>query len=168
MKQNLLLIVCLFFTSCYTYQQRPVVLATPFNEEDLQSFMKKGDNTITGQAFLTTRGGDVKYGAGRIVTMVPSTPYTEEWFNRTVIAYKDVNVYDKRLEKFMRQTTADGDGKFEFNNLPNGSYLIQCTIQWEVPSPYGYGYGMITTGSHAYAKVNVNGGETVKAIVTRN
>ena len=49
------------------------------------SLAPAGTGTITGQAFLKTRGGEVRFGAGNMVLLIPSTPYTEEDYVRAVV-----------------------------------------------------------------------------------
>ncbi|MDF0674341.1 MAG: hypothetical protein P0120_08370 [Nitrospira sp.] len=44
-----------------------VEMKTPFSVNDFEPYKTKGQGKIYGQAFLKTRGGDVKIGAGDTV-----------------------------------------------------------------------------------------------------
>jgi hypothetical protein len=135
-------------------------MMTPFDESVLQGFAGKGASTITGQAFLKTRGGDVKFGAGNKVFLVPVTSYTTE----ALRALRDGEQLqlDPRLGKYIRTAIADGNGNFEFQNIPSGDYHIECPIVWEVAGEYG----LSQTGEVAYTQTHVDDGQTVKVVVT--
>ena len=64
-----------FILGCVTpvYQ-----ITTPYSDEEHRPYTQKGNSVIVGQAFLKTRGGDVKYGAGDNVYLLPRTAYTTE------------------------------------------------------------------------------------------
>jgi hypothetical protein len=51
-------------------------------DDEYAAFEQPGRGSIAGQAFLTTRGGDVKMGAGRTVTLDPATRYARAWYQR--------------------------------------------------------------------------------------
>jgi len=120
---------------------------------------------------LKTAGGDVKFGAGNKVLLVPVTPYTTartKLFLRAVDS-KLANLLtpeaDPRLQKYIRSVIADASGTFEFQNIPSGDYYVLCPIFWSVPN-----FTLSTideTGGVAFAKVTVSDGETVKVVVTR-
>jgi hypothetical protein len=150
-----------FFTGCAIMQPQP--MSTPFNEADFARYATRGNSVISGQAFMKTRGGDVKFGAGNTVTLLPVNPYTTEIRERVTIRGERVGSVDPRFEKYKRTTVADGNGNFEFRDLPPGEYYVSCPITWEVPT----GYGLQTTGGTAYGTVKVGPGETAKVIVTR-
>ena len=94
-------------------------------------FLVKGTATITGQAFLTTVGGDVKKGAGRTVTLDPATPYAFEWWARTGSVPLGGMPEAPLFLATRRTTVADADGRFRFAELPAGTYLLHTVIQWE-------------------------------------
>ena len=48
-------------------------------------FAGTGSGRIKGSAFLKTRSGDVKLGAGNKVYLMPATAYTDEWFTKSVV-----------------------------------------------------------------------------------
>ena len=150
---------------------RPVPRRAAFNEAEFQPYAGSGTSTIQGQAFLKTRGGEVRFGAGNTVYMVPATSFTREWYDRAVVGGVNLGAADpeaqSRIAQYERRTTADGNGNFEFRNIPAGEYFITCNIVWEVPYSTGYTVQTTQTGGTAHAAVKVGPGETVKAVVTR-
>jgi hypothetical protein len=145
---------------CIPLQQRTAV----YNPAELVPYSRTGTGKITGQAFLKTVGGDVKYGAGNTVAIHPVTSLTTEWYDKGVVQGIPLGPGNAHADDYRKTTVAeDGEGRFEFDGLPPGDYYVTCEITWGVPSDLG----MMPTGGIAYAKVTVHNGETVKAVVTR-
>lgn len=169
-----LIALATFVASCATTPP-PRATATPevtvpFDEAALQPFVAKGTSTITGQAFLKTAGGEVRYGAGDNVSLVPVTPYTTQRTKAFLKAGDSMMASilapqsDQRLQKYVRSVVADASGKFEFQNIPAGDYYVLCPIFWSVPN---FTLGISDqTGGVAFAKATVSDGETVKVVVT--
>lgn len=157
--RNLTCIIALatLFAGCVT---PPHQMATPFDESALQRFAGNGTSTVTGQAFLKTQGGDVKFGAGDTVSLMPVTPYTTEAWRAARGGEQPQT--DPRLQKYIRTAIADGNGNFEFQNIPAGDYYIECPIFWAVAGEYG----PYQTGGVAYTQTHVDDGQTVKVVVT--
>lgn len=106
-----------------------------------------GVGSIAGQAFLTTRGGDVKVGAGRIVTLDPLTPFSRSWYERVgrrVIGF-EVSPPDQLFATHRRVTISDGEGRFQFKNVPAGRYLLRSVVTWETGGQSGQQGGVIAT-----------------------
>lgn len=135
-----------------------------FNPEDYEPYVRSGTGRIVGQAFLVTRGGDVKLGAGRQVILNPVTPYSTEHYERHVLKGEPLEQPDPRVSQYSRETIADGEGRFRFDNLPAGEYYVLCWITWEVATGR---YSTYQTGGIAHAKVTVREGETAEVVVTR-
>lgn len=135
-----------------------------FNEAEYAPYSGAGTASIYGEAFLKTRGGDVKKGAGNKVFMNPVTSYSTEWYQRQIIGGQILEQPDQRALPFFRETIADSDGRFEFQNLPAGEYYLACPITWEVPIGYG---NMMPTGGFAHGRIKVEPGERVRVILTR-
>jgi len=141
----------------------PQKRSATFNPAEYEPYLKKGSAIITGQAFMKTRGGDVKYGAGNLVYLSPRTTYSDEFYQRVILQGGNLQKADDRVMLYIRTTQADGSGSFEFKDVPAGEYYAYCPIVWEVPSQYG----MINTGGWAYSRIRIADGEAKKVILTR-
>lgn len=124
-----------------------------------------GTASIAGQAFLVTRGGDVKYGAARKVNLYPAVPYVYEaliHFN-TLDSATQAQVRAE-LAPLTRTVVGDGLGHFKFEKLPAGDYYVECRIFWEVARPYH----TETTGSTILKLVSVGEGDRVDDVMITN
>lgn len=134
------------------------VMKTPFHEQDFADFTQTGTSYISGQAFLTTQGGEVKYGAGRTVRLIPLTKYTVELDSvdgdSRMRPPPGVN-----LDQFVRKTIGDGSGNFAFSQVPAGDYFLECPIYWDA--------GGRTTGSTIRVHIRVGEGARVNYILTK-
>ena len=130
-----------------------------FNEAEYAPYAQPGTGSISGQAFLKTRGGEVKYGAGNEIYLNPVTTYSTEWFQETVLNNRRLKPADSRTDPFHWVTSADGQGNFQFENLPAGEYYVACVVAWQVD---GW-----TTGDWVHARVAVREGEHVERVILR-
>jgi hypothetical protein len=136
-----------------------------FAEDEFAPYAKKGTATVVGQAFLKTKGGEVKYAAGNKVVLLPVTSYTTEAVTAgTVEQYAKFENLDPRLKKYMKESMADGEGRFEFKDIPPGNYYVFTHIIWQVAGPYG---SLQTTGGNISTTITVSDGEKVKVVLTR-
>lgn len=142
----------------------PMPRLTTFNESEYALYARDGTATIYGDAFLKTRGGDVKKGAGCAVHLNPVTTYSTEWYERGILGNQLLEPADQKAVPYHKQTIADGDGKFEFDKLSAGEYYLACLITWEIPGLYG---STESTGGWAHAKVKVGSNERKKVVLTR-
>lgn len=141
---------------------KPYKVSRQFDEAEFKPYAGTGTSKIVGQAFLITEGGDRKFGAGQKVFLIPAVPYNVEVF-RAAYAGKTLTSAstDTRRRQYDRCTTADGDGRFEFDSIPAGTYFLECSIFWTVGSgTYSRG-----TGGVAKATAKVAPGETTRAIL---
>jgi hypothetical protein len=130
-----------------------------FDPDEYRQFDLPGTGVIEGQAFLLTRGGDVKHGAGKEVTLRPKTMYsTEEQLMRFTVGMA-IEKPDPRESKYIRKTKADAFGNFRFERLPAGEYYLSCPIFWETLNRF--------TGGMAVGEAAVSDGQVVKVNVTR-
>ena len=142
-----------------TQQTKPQTVA--FVEADFDKFAGTGTATVQGSAFLKTRSGDVKVGAGSTIELVPATPYTIERFGAP--AGTSWEPRDPRLAKHLRTTLGDAQGAFEFKNIPAGDYFLAAIIQWE----YVDGGNTRQTGGQPITRFSIAAGETKKIVLTR-
>lgn len=135
-----------------------------FPEKEYLALPKTGNATVRGQAFLTTKGGDVKVAAGKRVLLNPVTLYSLEWYEMSYVPSRRMEEADPKLDPYIRTEIADGSGRFAFKNVPAGEYFITTTITWEVPT--GYPGGVQVEGGVVAKRIKVNAGEQVEAVVT--
>jgi hypothetical protein len=139
----------------------------PRNKEDEvfdaklhESYAAEGTASVKGQAFLKTRGGNVKYGAGEEVLLIPKTPYFEAFVRSSLLGFK--RTLDDQAGKVLRTKTSNGQGEFMFEKLPAGEYIVMTQVYWEVPSGEG---GMRTTGGIVLGTVTISDGEAAEVVL---
>lgn len=131
-----------------------------FDEAEYGPYAGKGTASISGQAFLKTRGGEVKYAAGEVVFMNPVTTYSKEWWTIAIQRGLPMSQADARVDAYARETTADGEGRFKFEGLQPGDYYVACSVSWEYVAGFTAGYARRrTTGGMVGARVSVTSGE---------
>ena len=152
-------------TGCATRRAPPPpLLARPtFPIAEYEALPKTGSGAVTGQAFLKTRGGDVKTGAGNKIYLYPVTSYLlwDEANSRS----KKTSI-DSRFYEFRRETIADASGRFTFKNVPNGDYKLTGEVTWQVPQVTKYSSYMSTQGGWITKMITVANGETTEIMLT--
>lgn len=137
--RRLVIATALVFAGCVAPQkppELPPVARMAFPEAEYQSIpdkRAKGECELRGQAFLRTRGGDVKKGAGSLVFLNPVTGYSREWWTYGYTLRQPLSPADPRLENYVRETQADADGRFTFRDVPRGDYFVVSSVSWDVP-----------------------------------
>lgn len=148
-------------------------IISPFNPNEVAWIKKEGVGTVTGQAFLKTRGGDVKTCAGNKVILIPSSNYAVERirllygtgdkgisYNLQTSSGEYLPVSDPLYQEYTLQTYCDASGNFEFDNLPDGIYYINTSVFWETGAKYKG-----TQGGYLMQRVAINGGSSNKYII---
>lgn len=134
----------------------------PFPQAEYSSVVVDGSESLSGQAFLTTVGGDVKVAAGQNVMLMPKTSYTDAIYNfqSVGIAY---NTPDSRYAKYTKMVQADAQGKFTFNDIAPGKYYVETMIMWYRPSQFG----LMPEGGLIMKPTEVVKGKSNSVMVTR-
>lgn len=127
----------------------------PLNEKDLFPYKSKGHGSLAGQAFLGSPSGKAITQAGVPIHLIPITPYTKAWFERSLrtatcgakpdapadgatgsrppidCARESLGqlLTDKRLVSSLRTTRANPTGHFWFTKLPAGRYYLVSLIE---------------------------------------
>jgi len=132
-----------------------------FDASALVPYTTKGSAKVTGQAFLKTRGGDIKVGAGNDVYLVPATLWALGVFDLVEQGYSFSQLPNEQriqLTRAVRSTQADAGGNFEFTDLPAGEYQLETKITWAA--------GKNTTGGRVMRKITLSEGQTQKVMLT--
>lgn len=158
-KLALFFAVAVALTAC-----SPTTLVTTFNPLEAAYIHNTGKATISGQAFLRRNDGIVVYGAGSEVDLIPVTTYSRE---RIQAIYKGTNYSvwtpgfknsDPAYENYIRKTTADGEGRFKFEGVADGSYYVVTAVVWMVQ--------YAQQGGALKADVTIKDGKPVELIMT--
>lgn len=136
-----------------------------FPSDEYAMLAKEGTGVVRGQAFLKTRGGDVKVAAGEEVLLNPVTSYSEQWYEVAYLGGKTLTAPDPRYHDHIEKTIADGDGRFVFRSVPPGEYFVTARVVWEAAT--GYGGGLQAQGGFVTKRIRVSEGEQVDVIITR-
>lgn len=154
----------------------PVILSAGLTDADVSWSRARGTNTITGQAILRTRGGDVKTCAGLEASLIPHTRYAEERLSVTYgsgsegFGSREARVFNPDpaiYRETIRRTICDAQGNFRFQNLPDGRYFVLVEVSWDAVQGGRYAY-LAQQGGTMMSRVEVRGGETREMILTAN
>lgn len=107
-------------------------VVAPFSASDFSAYVGEGPATLEGQAFLRTRGGELRYCAGESVLLAPGTQYDIDVI--TAFAFGR-NVALKRAgpaAQYWRESVCDAQGKFQFDGLPVGSWIVITDVRYWV------------------------------------
>ena len=146
---------------------------------DYYPYSKPGNGVIDGQAFVVIRGGDVllddlgylttigdnaRTASTSDVTLDPATPFAMAWYMKTGTSLRRFKnaPKDAAFRAARKTTIADEAGRFKFEGLPPGRYIIRTTITWETPRD---SYRMMRQGGVASAVVDLAENETKKVII---
>lgn len=166
------IILAIAFTSglagCAT-QPAPQFTPLAFNEAEYAALPKTGTGVVRGQAFGKTVGGDVKKGAGESVAIWPATSYGTQRYEEQVLRGNLSSVSeDPRYSNYVLVKTTDGDGKFEFVNVPPGTYYVVSKVTWSVVRATSFGPITNLQGGVVAKKIDVKDGAVTDAMLTLN
>lgn len=155
--RRLSILLLLFLVSCV----QTVKVQTPFDPAEVAFSQKPGTATVSGQAFMRRNDGLVVYGAGSPVFLVPESRMLREAVTKFEASNGMVKfeAADARMKAYIRQTQANGEGRFSFSNIPDGNYLVFTTVTWKA--------GDWSQGGEIYRYVTVAAGKNVDVILTR-
>jgi hypothetical protein len=160
-KRSLPLFAAVALASCAALQ--PPVERVEFPIEIYEELPTEGDAVVEGQAFMKTRGGDVKTAAGEQILLNPVTPYSEQWFEVSYQGGRRLTDPDPRQDQFIRMTIADADGRFRFEQVAPGDYFLTALVRWEV----AMGSYMRQQGGYICERITVTSGDELSFILTR-
>jgi hypothetical protein len=131
-------ILALSLSACATVKLTPPtwdVRAPEKEAAEYAPFLKTGSGTISGQAFLTQRGGGVVTAAGQEVLIDPATPTAIEWWHKagTQFDFRDLMHPSQNFQNARKRVIADASGKFSLGGLPVGRYFVRTILTWDVP-----------------------------------
>ncbi|WP_156640142.1 carboxypeptidase regulatory-like domain-containing protein [Bosea sp. PAMC 26642] len=109
-----------------------------FSAEEAAFIKKPGTGVIVGHAFRTKPSGVVVNAAGEIVRLIPSTAFSRERFTLLFgkskflphAGYPRDDNPDPGYAEYARNTKAEANGRFAFENVPPGDYIVSTQVIW--------------------------------------
>lgn len=150
-----------------------VNLESDFDARQAQRLVAPGPNAVAGRALLQQRGGSVVTCAGRVVLLIPATAYAEEWARhefewlgpaeravgfRNVASATTVYVHPAEFVERQRSTQCDGQGRFRFDGVADGRFIVMTEITWTA--------GTAPQGGRIARHVNLAGGQAQELVLT--
>jgi len=150
---------------CVPQQVKPTITRIPFPLQEYKQLKSEGTSTLKGQAFLRTRGGDVKVAAGSEVLLNPVTSYSDQWYEESYLKLNPMTPVDQQLWQYVKKKIADASGRFTFTNVPAGSYYVTTIVTWEAAT--GYRGALEPQGGAVTKKITISEGQEVEVILTK-
>ncbi len=171
MKQQLAAVIALqlLLIGCASQPiHQPIQMTRSFDDASYAQYKNQGTATLSGQAFLKTRGGDVKFAAGSVVTLDPVTEYSREWFEKAGKTWSRRNEMppNGRFAEFRKKTVADASGHFKFSQLSAGSYYVRTECTWHTGSSNYMVPNADIQGGLIFLEVNIAEGEQKDIILS--
>lgn len=166
---------------CACYMPPPqepetVRLETPFQPEQVAWATEAGSNRIEGTALLRTRGGEPRTCATLDVGLIPWSRHAGERMAHLYGSLKggfnpigelgrhprwakdEPAFYDS-----VRRAKCDAEGRFEFDELPDGEWFVEAVVTWEAPR---VNFSGGPQGGTLMQRVKLEGGRTQKLVLT--
>ena len=129
--------------------------------EETAPYLAKGTGIITGVVRIETDYGAFVASRGTQVALTPATTIATERFQKYVV--EDNELPAQRKAEMVLFTKTDAAGRFHFDQLPAGEYLLASPVRW---SPTGKGEDAHT--EVPYARVTLGDGARAEVVVTRS
>lgn len=123
-------------------------------------YLQKGSGRIAGVVRIETDYGAFIASRNTTVALTPATTIAKERFEKYVV--EDNELPAQRKAELVLFTRTNAAGRFHFENLPPGEYLIASPVRW---SPTGSDDKAHT--EVPYARVTLGEGEQADIVVTR-
>ncbi len=110
-------------------KNRTFVQRIPFPESEYSSLEKTGNAVVKGKIYAILPSGKRVYAKQTRLYLNPVTSYSTQWYKESYLGGAKMSKVDPRLFNYLKFTTSDNQGNFEFLNIPSGSYYLIGVIK---------------------------------------
>jgi len=97
----------------------------PFPLDEYHRLKKIGRSTVSGKVYITNSMSDQEVlGKGLKLYLNPVTTYSTQWYNESYLSGYKMSKVDKRLYNYLKFSTSDNSGRFDFYGVPKGKYYL--------------------------------------------
>ena len=97
----------------------------PFPLDEYRSLKKIGRSTVSGRVYITNSMNDKEIiGKGLKLYLNPVTSYSTQWYNESYLSGYKMSKVDKRLYNYLKFSSSNSNGKFDFFGVPKGKYYL--------------------------------------------
>lgn len=140
-KLILALAIAAVLGGCATQPQTRIVqLNAEFDETAARELIEKGENTLTGYAYVNRGDGGFVTCAGELVELVPATDYAAERMSHIYgpdeagASSSGQFVFEPDPREYAivrRATNCDDQGTFKFEGVADGTFYVITGVWWQ-------------------------------------
>ena len=160
MKKYLILTSILLLSACASGPQ--IIPRIPFDLAEYSNLPAQGTATVTGQAFIKAADGNIYYPQNTRARLNPVTSYSKQWYEVHYLQRINIAKADPRYLEYVRKVAFDDQGRFRFDNVPEGHYYISAPIFWMEENKLADGSILMKRkGAFICREIQVEAGRTV-------
>jgi len=97
----------------------------PFPLDEYRSLKKIGRSSVSGKvAIVNTMSEKEVLGKNLKLYLNPVTTYSRQWYNESYLSGYKMSKVDKRLYNYLKFSTSNNNGKFDFFGVAKGKYYL--------------------------------------------
>lgn len=101
----------------------------PFPLDEYKSLKKIGRSTVSGKVFIVNSMTDAEVlGKNLKLYLNPVTSYSTQWYNESYLSGYKMSKVDKRLYNYLKFSTSNSNGEFDFYGIAKGRYYLIGSI----------------------------------------
>ncbi|WP_310452255.1 nuclear transport factor 2 family protein [Sulfuritalea sp.] len=101
-----------------------------FSVVDFAPYRGDGPASLEGEAFVKTENGEVRNCSGDAVFLAPYTPFDVEVITAFLFHIDLALKKAGQAAPYWRESSCDSQGKFEFTNVPTGTWIAITAVRW--------------------------------------
>ncbi len=100
-----------------------------FPEEEYRLLRRTGRSTVSGKVYLVnSTSEDIILGKKIKLYLNPITSYSRQWYEESYLGGYKMSAVDKRLYNYLKFTSSNESGEFDFFGIAPGDYYLIASI----------------------------------------